>query len=145
MLGFNFGRYDKFHLFQILTTLLKRNGMWDIMRANGGNLIVSSQSIRYRRELEFGQRYTIQTRLLAWDSKAFYLEHRFVRHSANVDFVHAIVLVKNAVVGILPQTAISLLMGCDIESPNLRADLAAWIQYDTLSSLALRNEHTKTS
>nr|CCA16213.1 conserved hypothetical protein [Albugo laibachii Nc14] len=124
----------------------KRNGMWDIIKANGGNLIVSSQSIRYRRELGFGQTYTIQTRLLGWDSKAFYLEHRFVRHSTKVDFVHAIVLVKNAVIGnVSPQTAICLLLKCDLDSPSFRADLAAWVQYDTLSSQTLRNEKNITT
>ncbi|KAF1792670.1 HotDog domain [Phytophthora cactorum] len=81
--------------------LWQHNGVWKVVTAAGGNLVVGSQTVRYRRELSFGQAYTMQSRLICWDKRAFYVEHRFVTHGTKGDFVNAIVLVKNTVLGAL--------------------------------------------
>jgi hypothetical protein len=41
--------------------------------------LVGSLSMRYRRSLDPFERYELQTRLLGWDAKWFYLEQRFLK------------------------------------------------------------------
>jgi acyl-CoA thioesterase FadM len=39
--------------------------------------LVSSMTARYRRSLRLGERYTLLTRLAAFDAKFWYMEQRF--------------------------------------------------------------------
>ncbi|KAJ0404598.1 hypothetical protein P43SY_005556 [Pythium insidiosum] len=137
-----FGRRDLWH----------RNGVWKIIRAHGGNLVIGTQTVRYRRELSLGQRYFLQTRLLCWDERAFYVEHRFVTFNESTDhaFVHAIVLAKNNVLGKLtPAKIVSMLPNArkdETTNPSMPDDVAKWIESNDASSKTLRAEaaaHTK--
>lgn len=120
---------------------LQRNGVWKILTAARGNLVVGAQTVRYRRELSFGEAYTLETRVLCWDDRAFYVEHRFcTRTATSGKFVNAIVLVKNTVLGPLkPAQLVEKLPGVN-SSPDMPEDVAAWIKSNDLSSKALRAE-----
>ncbi|KAG6574539.1 putative thioesterase [Phytophthora cinnamomi] len=124
--------------------LWQGNGVWTVVTAAGGNLVVGSQTVRYRRELSFGQAYTLQSRLLCWDKRAFYVEHRFVTRGPKGEFVNAIVLVKNSVLGPLsPEQIVAKLpaLQADEEAkPPMPADVAAWIESNDASSKMLRAE-----
>ncbi|DBA00994.1 TPA: hypothetical protein N0F65_006255 [Lagenidium giganteum] len=136
-----FGRRDLWHY----------NGVWKIITSAGGNLVVGAQTVRYRRELSLHREYTLATRVLCWDDRAFYVEHRFVTRSNEassnhtaVPFVNAIVLVKNNVLGKLkPAQIIAQLQRLDVsevKSPPMPPDIAALCESNSLSSSALRNE-----
>lgn len=58
--------------------LLIRSGFWAQMRSRGWYPVVQSATITYRRSLEAGQRYTLETRLAGLDAKCVYIEQRFV-------------------------------------------------------------------
>ena len=58
--------------------LLIRSGFWKQMRARGWYPVVQSATITYRRSLEPGQRYTLETALAGVDEKCVYIEQRFV-------------------------------------------------------------------
>lgn len=58
--------------------LVVRTGLWRRMRDAGMYPVVGAQTIAYRRSLELGQRYTIESRFLGLDDRAAYLEQRFV-------------------------------------------------------------------
>jgi acyl-CoA thioesterase FadM len=121
------------------------NGVWAILTAVRGNLIVGAQTVRYRRELSFGEAYTLETRVLCWDDRAFYVEHRFcTRTATGGKFVNAIVLVKNSVLGPLkPAQLVEKLSGLspsERESPAMPEDVSAWIKSNDLSSKSLRIE-----
>ena len=58
--------------------LVVRTGLWKRMRDAGMYPVVSAQTIAYRKSLELGQRYTIESRFLGLDDRAAYLEQRFV-------------------------------------------------------------------
>ena len=113
----------------------------------GGNLVVGAQTVRYRREMPFGQAYTMETRLVCWDKRAFYVEHRFVTKDANGYFVNAIVIVKNTVLGVLsPEQIIGKLPQLQIgekANPTMPEDISAWIQSNNISSKMLRIEAAK--
>lgn len=128
--------------------LWQYNGVWKVIVAAGGNLVVGSQTVRYRRELSFGQAYTMQTRLLCWDKRAFYVEHRFVTKSVKGNFVNAIVLVKNTVLGPLNPAQIvaklPALQSDENSNPSMLADVVNWIASNEASSQMLRAEDDAT-
>jgi YbgC/YbaW family acyl-CoA thioester hydrolase len=59
--------------------LLLRSGMWSAIRAAGIYPVVTMQTISYRKSLELGDRYELQTRICGYDDRQVYLEQRFVR------------------------------------------------------------------
>lgn len=59
--------------------LLLRSGAWAAIRAAGIYPVVTTQTISYRRSLELGERYEIETRVVGYDDRQVYLEQRFVR------------------------------------------------------------------
>ena len=65
----DYSRYD----------LMLRSGAWPKIRAAGVYPVVALQTITYRRSLELGQRFTIETRIAGYDERAVYIEQRFVR------------------------------------------------------------------
>jgi acyl-CoA thioesterase FadM len=63
----DFGRYD----------LLVRSGVWGTFQKNGWYPVVSNLTISYRKSLEPWQRYVLETRMVAADDRAIYMEQRF--------------------------------------------------------------------
>lgn len=128
--------------------LWQHNGVWKVVTAAGGNLVVGAQTVRYRRELSFGQAYEMQSRVLSWDKRAFYVEQRFVTKDAKGKaFVNAIVLVKNTVLGPLsPEQIVAQLSDLQADenaTPTMPEDVALWIQSNDVSSKMLRAEAAK--
>ena len=58
--------------------LMVRSGFWAAMRRHGWNPVVSNETISFRKSLELGQRYTIETRVIGFDERASYIEQRMV-------------------------------------------------------------------
>ena len=56
---FDLGRFD----------LLVRTGLWDLLNDRGWYAVVASETITFRKSLELWQRFTIESRLLAYDEK----------------------------------------------------------------------------
>lgn len=65
---FDLGRFD----------LLMRSGMWSTFAERGWYPVVAAETITFRKSLTLWQRFTVETRILGFDEKAFYLEHRAV-------------------------------------------------------------------
>jgi len=75
--------FSRRHFFTVL-------GAWKVVRETGANMIIIAQSIRFRKELSFNDRYVIETRIKKWSDadSCFYIESRFVCPKTN--FIHAI-------------------------------------------------------
>jgi len=63
---FDLGRWD----------LLTRTGLLAAMTTQGWYAVVAAETITFRRSLELGQRFELETRLIGHDDRAVYLEHR---------------------------------------------------------------------
>ncbi|WP_295844205.1 acyl-CoA thioesterase [uncultured Microbacterium sp.] len=63
---FDLGRWD----------LLTRTGLLAAMTKQGWYAVVAAETITFRRSLELGQRFELETRLIGHDDRAVYLEHR---------------------------------------------------------------------
>lgn len=65
---FDLGRFD----------LMVRSGVWAETRRLGYTPVVSAETISFRKSLNLGQKYELQTRMLGSDEKAVYFEQRMV-------------------------------------------------------------------
>jgi YbgC/YbaW family acyl-CoA thioester hydrolase len=61
------------------TDLMLRSGGWQKMMAAKVYPVVSAQTIAYRKSLELGQRFDVESRIVGYDDKAVYMEQRIVR------------------------------------------------------------------
>lgn len=59
--------------------LLRRAGLAGRIAAQGWYPVVVAETIQFRRSLTLFERFTIDTRVLGWDDKAFLLQQRFIR------------------------------------------------------------------
>lgn len=58
--------------------LMVRSGVWDLMRARGWSPVVGGETISFRKSLNLGQRYTIESKIIGFDDRAIYFEQRMV-------------------------------------------------------------------
>ena len=91
----------------------------------GWKPVVASTTVRYRKSLLPFRRYELQSRILTWDEKWVYFEHRFVRHGE----VAVIIYVRGGFVspqGVVPPEKINALMGMDMKAPEQPEWLKQW-------------------
>jgi acyl-CoA thioesterase FadM len=65
---FDIGRFD----------LMRRNGVWQIFAERGWYPVVASETITFRKSLQLWQAFTVESRIIGFDDKAAYLQHRAV-------------------------------------------------------------------
>ncbi len=103
-------------------------------------MVVGAQSVRYRRELSLGEEYALQTSVCSWDHEAFYIEHRFLTGEEPNAFVHAIIFVKNNLLGSKqPQDVISML-DPTLTRPDIPREFQLWMDSNKVSSENLRRK-----
>lgn len=66
------------------TDLLLRSGLARHLWEAGWYPVVAAETIQFRRPLHLFERFTLATRILGWDERAFFLEQRFEREGAAV-------------------------------------------------------------
>ncbi|MEM9744187.1 MAG: thioesterase family protein [Pseudomonadota bacterium] len=57
-----------------------RSGVFRCMREHQWTAVLGGNMTRFRRSLRLWQRYAVSSRLVCWDERWFYFEHRFVDH-----------------------------------------------------------------
>jgi acyl-CoA thioesterase FadM len=53
-----------------------RSGFWRVMRENGVMPVLASLSIRFRKSILLWQKFEVTARLVTWDERWFYVEHK---------------------------------------------------------------------
>lgn len=61
------------------TDMMLRSGIFKKIRKAGWYPVVASETIRFRRSLKLGQRFSIHTTVAGWDEKSVFLLQQFVR------------------------------------------------------------------
>lgn len=116
-----------------------------IMKVNKNAItVVAGSTIRYRRSLNYREKYRIMTNLAFFDEKNVYVEQKFI--SEKDDFVSAIAYVKAATIGLKPIDLLKLHFGEREEAFKLECpkELKAWIDYHNISSETLKAESQPT-
>lgn len=107
-----------------------RSGLIALFRRNGWKPLAGGETIRFRRELRLGARYTLHTRCAGWDDGWSFWEQEFERADGSLA---ARAYVKVAIMGRegrLPSATVIEALGLDPTSPELPAGLLAWQQSD---------------
>jgi len=97
--------------------LMMRTGLLKFILRNHWMPVLGAVSMRYRRPLAPLRRFTLATRLLSWDEKWFYIEHKFLvkEEVMAVAVVRAVILAKGKS---LPTTTITRLVGGSSAPPE---------------------------
>lgn len=118
-----------------------RAGWWGRMLRHGWTPVAGDVSARYSRSLQPFERYSLQTRLLGWDDKWFFIEHRFVvgARICAVVTVRYLLLARH---GERPRPIEALrAFGVEQAAPRLPDWVAQWDAAQDQLSSALKNNH----
>lgn len=74
----------------------ERTRLYRTIVTKGGAVVQGAATIRYRRFIRPFTRFTITSRIVYWDDKSVFMEHRFL--SAKDNFIHAIVVCRQRVI-----------------------------------------------
>ena len=111
--------------------LLARSGLLRIARKRGWFPVVASATIRYRKSLLPFERFTLRSRLVAWDQKWFYIEHLFERADGSIGARLIVRTVLRTKAGPVPTADVVEAVGrADEVSPPLPDEIAKWIEVE---------------
>lgn len=108
--------------------LMIRSRFWPIMRKRGWMPVVGTSKVWHRRSLEPFQPFDLTTRILFWDDKWSYLEHRFEGVGKEAGKVYCRIVVKTLFLhgrDKVPSADLIEAMGHGGESPDFDAELVA--------------------
>jgi len=105
--------------------LMARFGLLGEVRRRRWMPVVGALTIRYRRPLDPFDGYRVDTRMLCWDEKWFYLEQRFVRQGSVVSIAFVKGLFQSAG-GPVPPADIVRAAGFEIASPPMPEAVSLW-------------------
>lgn len=120
-----------------------RAGVLRVARTQRAMPVVGDALAKFRRSLEVFQKFTLETRLLGWDDKWGFIEHRFIRKGRvlGVIVIRGVFLGRNG-----PMRPNQLLAGLAHELPS--PPLPRWVQEWNTSceslSVQLRQEESLT-
>lgn len=116
-----------------------RSGVLQLARRHGAMPVVADAMAKFRRELTVGQKFEIRTRLMGWDERWGFVEHRFIRGGRVLGVVAARGVFRARSGPLQPSTLLAQ-MGTTLESPPLPAWIQQWnTGCESLSQL-LRDE-----
>nr|CAD7403432.1 unnamed protein product [Timema cristinae] len=117
----------------------ERSKLYKKIRSKGGAVVQGSCTIRYRRFIRPFSIFRITSKIIYWDEKSIFMEHRFI--TPKDDFVRAIVLCQQRVIKCDANDVMKELMDVEsgIEKPQVPMEVAKWIECNEISSGNLRN------
>ncbi len=116
-----------------------RSGSARVAIAQRALPIVGDALAKFRRDLKPFERFDLQTRLLGWDEKWTFIEHRFVRHGRVLGIVVVRGLFK-APSGPVKLSVFAAALGVSAVSPQLPSWVVEWNCSCETMSHALRLE-----
>lgn len=119
-----------------------RSGAFRVALRHKAVPIVGDAWGKFRRELKLFESFEIHTRMLGWDEKWNFLEHRFVREGRVIGIVVMRGLFR-AAKGVVPPPEFAHELGVDTQSPALPQWLQEWSESCDDMSVALRDEESR--
>ncbi|XP_015184637.1 PREDICTED: protein THEM6-like [Polistes dominula] len=118
---------------------LMQTELFSAMRKMGATAVLGGSNARYRRPIPFFMMYKVTTKLIYWDDKSFYFEHKFINLRNN--FIHAVILSKQTTIGMkMPINELLQKFQPEIRLPELQDDLRLWMESMECSSQKLRKK-----
>jgi len=107
--------------------MVKRSGFLKVFKQKGWTIAVAGSSVRYRRRVRMFQRFTMQSAILGWDQRFWYLQQTMWRQGEATSSV----LLRLAMTdknGILSPAHMAGELGWSEVSPALPDYVTAWIE-----------------
>ena len=111
---------SRYHSFTDLVRvdLVIRSGAWARIRKAGLYPVLASSTMRFRRSISPFQKFTVTARVLAWDDKWIYIEHRFLT-GADVAAISIVKTIFLSPKGRIPTEQLIAIMGYSGAKPDL--------------------------
>jgi len=119
-----------------------RTGVLQAARRHKAVPIIGDAIAKFRRDLKPFQRFEIETRMLGWDHRWGFLEHRFVREGRVIGVVAIRGVFKGPDGPVHPATLLTAL-GSNATSPALPQWIAQWHHGCDLLSQLLREQEQR--
>lgn len=105
--------------------MLIRSGLGRAMLRNRWQTVLGASTIRFRRPLRPFQRFDVVSRVLCWDERWFYIEHRIESgaETAAVAVMQGVFLARGKVI---PPADVLGALGAPSTSPPVPDHVAAW-------------------
>jgi len=87
--------------------------------------VVGATMIRYRREIKAFEKFSMHSRIVGWDEKWFYFEHRFEQDGTVAAMAYARGVMRTRE-GAVPSSDVLALVGITAPSPPLPDSLQHW-------------------
>jgi acyl-CoA thioesterase FadM len=98
--------------------LMLRSGLLRRAIKRGWYPVVGAATIRYRREIKWMEKFTLRSRIVGWDEKWVYFEHRFEKNGELAAIAYARGVLRNRE-GAVPTSDVMALVGHSEPSPPL--------------------------
>lgn len=107
-----------------------RAGAFSKISARGWYPVVASEMIRFRRSLALFQKFELRTRLISWDDKYLYLEHKFVSNGEvmALGMIRARFLSKKG--GAVSPQELMVALDLNLSAPQFPNYLKEWLAAD---------------
>ncbi len=108
------------------TDLLLRANAYHRIRKQGWYPVIAAETIRFKRSLTLGQRFTMTTHVVGWTTRSIYLEQIFESkgHFVARAVIDARFLAKKG--GIVTPTDVLAVIGIEQTSPQLPEWIHSW-------------------
>lgn len=114
--------------------LMLRAEVWQRVRAAKVYPVVTAQSIAYRKSLEFGQKFQIETGIAGYDDRAVYIEQRVVADGEIYARAHVQGRFLRDAGGVVPIQEVGDIVGVDASEYPAPAWLSEWAEHVRLPS-----------
>jgi len=114
--------------------LMLRSGTWAKLRAAKMYPVVTAQTISYRKSLEFGQKFTTETKIIGYDGRSVFIEQRLVRGGEIYARAYVLGRFLRDAGGVVPLSEVGEVVGVDIAAHPAPAWLVEWAEHNALPS-----------
>jgi YbgC/YbaW family acyl-CoA thioester hydrolase len=108
--------------------VMRRSGTWKLLRDAGVYPVVTAQTISYRKSLELGERFDIETRIVGYDERAVYIEQRFVRAGEITATAYIAGRFLRQRGGVVSTAELGEIVGVDVTAHPIPAWMTAWAE-----------------
>ncbi|EZA50583.1 protein THEM6 [Ooceraea biroi] len=131
----------------------ERTNLYREVCAQGSGVVQGAATIRYRRFIKPLTIFKITSKIIYWDEKSFFMEHRFI--SINDGFIRAIAICRQRLLNCTADSVITALLNRGVKQsgsieagviqvptvrPQMPPEVRRWVESNEISSAILRQE-----
>ncbi|XP_063986675.1 protein THEM6 [Diachasmimorpha longicaudata] len=129
----------------------ERTSLYREICSQGKGVVQGAATIRYRRYLKPFSIYMVKSKIIYWDDKSIFMEHKFI--TPRDDFVRAIAICRQRLLDCNAETVMAALLERGVKNngtndvgvtqvthvrPQIPPEVARWLESNEISSATLR-------